>query len=270
MSDDRSVERESADYRVRFDECAPDGTARTAAYLRWAQDLAWLHSERLGYDRAWYEARSMTWLVRGISLEIERPSEAGERVTLTTRLTGFRRVWARRRTEIAAADGTSLGRILTDWVMTDGRGLPARVPEEFLARWTVPPGSFEPVRVALPPVPPEADRGELIVRRHEVDPLGHANNASYLDWVEDAVAALPGAPTGGPRRTLLEYLSPARPGERLTVATWSLGDGRIACRIDGADGAGLEGEPADAAAADAGASSRSRSERLRAIVEPIG
>ncbi len=35
-------------YRVRFDECGPDGLARSSALLRYAQDVAWVHSEQHG------------------------------------------------------------------------------------------------------------------------------------------------------------------------------------------------------------------------------
>ncbi|HUP55363.1 MAG TPA: hypothetical protein VM408_07640, partial [Methylomirabilota bacterium] len=43
----------SAPFRVRFDEAAPDGRLRTSVLLRWAQDLAWFHSARRGFDRDW-------------------------------------------------------------------------------------------------------------------------------------------------------------------------------------------------------------------------
>jgi hypothetical protein len=40
-----------AGYRVRFDEAGPDGNLRTSGVLRYAQDVAWRHSEVLGFDR---------------------------------------------------------------------------------------------------------------------------------------------------------------------------------------------------------------------------
>jgi acyl-ACP thioesterase len=64
-------------YRVRFDESSPAGTIRTSALLRYAQDVAWLHSERLGFDRAWYAERGLTWLVRSVELVVEGCIETG-------------------------------------------------------------------------------------------------------------------------------------------------------------------------------------------------
>ena len=34
-------------------------------HLRFAQDLAWIHSESAGFGREWYADRQLTWLVRG-------------------------------------------------------------------------------------------------------------------------------------------------------------------------------------------------------------
>ena len=40
--------------RVRFEECQPGGEIRASAFLRYAQDAAWVHSDLAGFDRAWY------------------------------------------------------------------------------------------------------------------------------------------------------------------------------------------------------------------------
>jgi acyl-CoA thioester hydrolase len=70
------------------------------------------------------------------------------------------------------------------------------------------------------------------VRFHEVDPLGHVNNATYLTYLEQAAidhAAAAGYDVerlrelGGvfiARRHEIEYLRPARDGDWLRVVTW--------------------------------------------------
>ena len=83
-------------YRIRFDEAGADGCVRPSAIVRYLQDLAWHHSEAAGLDRAWYAARNMGWLVRGLELAIVGDAGYGETVTVTTRIAGFRRMWARR------------------------------------------------------------------------------------------------------------------------------------------------------------------------------
>jgi acyl-ACP thioesterase len=211
----------TVDYRVRFDECTPAGTLRASSYLRYAQDVAWIHSERLGYDRAWYLARSLAWLVRGVELAILTPSHSGESLSVTTRVTGFRRVWARRRTDVHDTAGRIVAWAHTDWVMTDARGLPTRVPAEFAAGFSTPPDSFTPTRVALPEPPAGALAHRFAVRPQELDPMGHVNNAVYVDWVDEAAEPLWGEGlVTAPRRYRLEYLLPVPPSAVLDATAW--------------------------------------------------
>ncbi len=221
-------------YRVRFDECAPDGVARSSALLRYAQDIAWIHSERMGFGREWYAARNLAWVVRAAELAILEPIALGETIDVSTGVIGFRKVWARRRTEGRLPDGRLVLWGHTDWVMTDvARGHPGRVPPEFPGVFDVPPGPFQPGRVPLPPTPDDAVRHRSSVRPQDLDPMGHVNNAAYLDYLEEALhaagdAARP-AITGTPRRIRLEYLAPAAPGVVLLNEAWP-------DSLDGADG----------------------------------
>ena len=236
----RPVNGISVPYRARFDECGPDGLVRTSALLRYAQDIAWIHSEGLGFTRAWYTERSLAWVVRSAELAILAPLALGETVILSTAPTGFRRVWGRRRTEGRLDDGTLVLWGHTDWVMTDtARGLPGRIPQEFPAAFSVPPGSFDPIKVALPGTPPDAVVLDTAVRPQDIDPMGHVNNAAYLDYLEEALlAAGPEAAAltdALPRRIRLEYVAAAMPGAELDAATWAIAAGR-AWRLADADG----------------------------------
>ena len=91
--------------------CASTRPARTAGsgrrrLLRYAQDLAWLHSAALGFDRAWYGEHGLTWLVRAAERRgPRRRSRVGAALIGTTRVVGFRRVWSRRRTDFRDAAG---------------------------------------------------------------------------------------------------------------------------------------------------------------------
>lgn len=225
----------SVPYRVRFDECNPDGLARTSALLRYAQDAAWIHSERLGFDRAWYAARGLAWVVRAIELEVRVPIPLGAVLDVSTAVAGYRKVWARRRTEARLADGGLAAWAHTDWVITDERGMPARVPAEFPARFAAPPGGFAPGRVPLEPTPAGATALAEPVRPQDLDAMGHVNNAAYVDYLEEAVAA--SGPDGVaavvalPRAVRLEYLVPAAPGSVLRSSAWPAaagGDGQSA------------------------------------------
>jgi acyl-CoA thioesterase FadM len=241
-ADDRPSTTASVAYRVRFDECTPAGSLRSSGYLRYAQDVAWIHSERLGYDRAWYAERRIGWLVRGIQLVILEPSWASDELLLTTQVVGYRRILARRRADVRAADGRLVAIVLTDYVMIDERGAPTRVPAEFTTRFGVPTEPFLPTRVALRAAPSSTVSFHFTSRPHELDPMGHVNHAVYLDWVDDAA---PSATRPIPCRYRLEYLLPVSPEAALVATAWPVDTG-FACRLT--DDRGVE--------------------RFRAIVEP--
>ncbi len=214
-------------YRIRFDECGPDGIVRASTLLRYAQDIAWVHSERLGFDQAWYAERGLAWVVRAADLVILVSIPLGTTLAVSTAVTGIRRVWARRRTEARLGDGTLAFWAHTDWVMTDHRGMPGRVPPEFPARFAVPPGAFEPGRVSLPPAPSDAAVHRATVRPQDIDPMGHVNNAAYVDYLEEVLHAA-GEPgrriiAALPRRVRLEYAAAAVPGAALTGTAWPEG-----------------------------------------------
>ncbi|MFN8629316.1 MAG: thioesterase [Chloroflexota bacterium] len=215
-------------YRARFDECGPDGLVRSSTLLRYAQDLAWIHSERMGFTRAWYADKHLAWVVRAAELAILAPLPLGETLTMRTEVIGFRRVWARRRTEGRLDDGTLALWGHTDWVILDTvRGLPGRFPPEFLARFDVPPREFEPGRVSLPPADGAPAREHaLLVRPQDIDPMGHVNNAAYLDYLEECLLADGGdaaaLTTATPRRFRIEYAQPASPGAQLIGAAWPI------------------------------------------------
>jgi acyl-ACP thioesterase len=230
-----AVSHEAA-YRVRFDEAGPDGRLRTSGLLRYTQDLAARHSEALGYDRAWYRQRGLTWLVRTAELEIGAPIRYGADVVGTTRVVGFRRVWSRR--ESTFRIGPDLAAVVRiDWVLLDARGAPTRIPSEFEAffRSSGPSSGLQLGRVTLGEPPPTAHRRTIMVRPQELDPLDHVNNAVYADWVDEAVQAAAceeGAAVvrGIPRRVRLEYALAAEPLEELETLTWR-DDGGWSCAV---------------------------------------
>lgn len=241
--------RTSSIYRVRFDEAGPDGIARASAYLRFAQDLAWLHSERRGFGRTWYRDRGLAWVVRAIDLTIQTPLPTGAAMIATTEVIGGRRVMARRHCDLRAeADGSPIATVVTDWVMTTTAGVPTRVPDAFPIAFGVPLGSFQPIRVDPGEPPAGESRRSFEVRLHELDPMGHVNNAVYVDWLDEAIdLADPAAIRVVPRRYRLEYRAAVAPGAELVGRAWPDGSGWLYRLEDGTGrlclGGRLDGAP---------------------------
>ena len=259
-----------AGYRVRFDEAGPDGRIRTSALLRYAQDVAWRHSEDLGFDRQWYLERGRWWVVRAVELELLAAIPMGRTLRVSTAVVGHRRIWARRLSEVRLADAELAARVITDWVLIDDDGRIVRIPGDFGLSFRSPELAGEIMKVALdgPPRPggaagvTEADgtSGSAVVRfrvrPQDLDPMGHVNNAAYLDWLEEALLQ---APPGGlgvtdlPRLARLEYRASAEPGDEIVVSAWRDG-GSWQARIERPSGeellraAGVAGEAVDGTA----------------------
>jgi acyl-ACP thioesterase len=208
-----------AGYRVRFDEAGPDGNLRTSALLRYAQDVAWRHSEHLGFDRAWYQERGLGWVVRGVELELAEPIPLGTTLRVSTAVVGHRRIWARRLGECRFANGRLAARVTTDWVLLDGRGRIVRIPDDFGVAFTNPEAKSEILRLSPETAEPAA-RHELAVRPTDLDPIDHVNNAVYVDWLEDALQAkgwTHGAAGPTPGTLRIEYLASAARGDGIEI-----------------------------------------------------
>jgi acyl-ACP thioesterase len=224
-------------YRVRFDEADADGKLRPSGFVRYAQDMAWRHSEEAGFDRAWYDDRSMHWLVRNVEVHLMGAVGYGEQLSIGTEVTGWRHVWARRHTEIRRDDAADevVATVDTDWVLLGDDGRRARVPDE-LTRFFSADETFRRNRVMLPEPHGEPTRLATRVRPLDIDPLRHMNNAAYLDFVDDGLKRMAGLPTRGPDCYRLGYVRPALPDSAVNVACWPTDEGPVACRIANGEG----------------------------------
>jgi acyl-ACP thioesterase len=217
-------------YRVRFDEAGPDGVLRASGFLRFAQDLAWIHSESAGFGRDWYATRGLTWLVRAIELDVLSNVEYGAQLEVSTEVIGFRRVWARRRSEFRpVAGGELVGVAITDWVLLNAQGRPVRPPQEILDVFGAEAdfGDFTPMRMdkEQATASESANPREFRPRRSELDPMAHVNNAAYLDYMDEQFLGLDrirhGMPV--PRRYRAEFLFSAEAGAKVEGRGWADG-----------------------------------------------
>lgn len=225
--------------RVRFEEATPRETMRTAVFLAWAADVAWQHSALAGFDRQWYSSRGLFWLVRAVRLDVFRDLGTYETAHVSTQVMGYRRIAARRHTEVRDPSGLPLASMEIDWVMTNGRGLPTRVPREML-QFVADPATFELLRLDLPATPAGAFETRTRVRRRDIDPLDHVNNSVYIDYLEETLEAAGQSEllAATPRRYEVEFLAAAERGDDLVGGVWPLREG-WAYRLSRADGTEL-------------------------------
>lgn len=214
-------------YRVRFEEATSAESMRSAIYLAWAADIAWQHSTLMGFGRDWYSSRGLYWLVRALRIDVHGSVPTYGQAYMTTQVTGYRRIAAHRHSDVRSASGALIAVLEIDWVMTNERGLPTRVPEEMMTFVADSASSFEMLKVALLPTPAEAAERRFLVHRRDLDPLGHVNNSVYLDYFEEALeAAGDGAMLLAPRRYEIDFVAAAERDDLLVGRTWPIGVGR--------------------------------------------
>ena len=184
----------------------------------------------------------MTWLVRCVELDVLDGLHHGDRFDVSTEVVGWRRVWARRRSEFRTGEDRRINALaVIDWVLMGDRGAPVRVPAEIERIFGGPDvGTFTPARVVVGRPGAGTQRLAHTVRHRDVDPLAHVNNATYLDLIEEALreGGHGDAMTVEPRRYRIEYVLPAELGERVEGQVWPDGQG-WAYRLSNTDHAEL-------------------------------
>lgn len=120
-------------WRVRSYELDSNGHVNNSVYLAYAEEVATLHAEALGFGRVWTQKHSGAWVVRKHEITYRRPAGYGDDLELTTTVLSMRGARAVRHTLIKRVDGPDLAEVTTEWVWVranDGR--PSRLPAALL------------------------------------------------------------------------------------------------------------------------------------------
>jgi acyl-CoA thioester hydrolase len=233
-------------FRVRAYECDAYGHVNNANYLRYMQEAAAEASAAVGWDETRLRASGHLWFIRETDIEYLLPMKYGDTCDITTWVGDFRRVRSVRCYELHNQRGELVARASTDWVYIDlASGQPASVPPNMIA-------DFAPASLAAPadltdtlqmstqrrkfPPAPAPPPGMYTQKRtvewRDVDAAGHVNNATYLNYMEEA--GVQAAKSVGwsinrmraegfaivARRIQIEYRLQAALGEELTVSTF--------------------------------------------------
>jgi acyl-CoA thioester hydrolase len=227
-------------FPVRRYEVDRFGFVHDHVYQQYLEEAAIQASTAAGFGPQWYDEHGTVWVVREITVEYLHPAGMNDELEIRTWVADMQRVRSHREYEIyRLPDRRLLVRADADWVYIDRARLwPTRIPAEarmlFSAsgRFAVPPAR------PVPPLSADRQRPAFVcrrrVQRHEVDGMGHVNNAVYVTWFEQALmdtlaawlptAVAPGWPCY--RRHQIEYLSAILPGEEVEIVTQLIGMGR--------------------------------------------
>jgi acyl-CoA thioester hydrolase len=224
---------------VRRYEVDRFGLVHDHVYQQYLEEAAIQASSAAGFGPHWYDEHGTVWVVREIALDYLHPARMDDELEISTWVADFRRVRSHREYEIhRLPDRQLLVRASADWVYIDRKTMwPTKIPMQALSTFAVDGRYAVPPVRPVPPLPIVAARefrSRRRVQRHEVDAMGHVNNANYVTWFEhatlEALAAwLPSnSRVGWPcwRRHQIEYLSAVLPGEEVEIVTRLVGMGR--------------------------------------------
>jgi len=194
-----------------------DGRARLRldAIARYLQDIATDDATDAQLDDAF------GWVVRRTMIEVRRAAGLDEHLELSTFCAGTGRSWAERRTSITSERGAAIEAVSL-WIRVDPTsGRPTGLGDDFVSAYgEAAAGRRVSSRLQLPGPPDGANRRPWELRRVDIDPLGHVNNAAQWAIVEE------GLPSDASRRGVaeVEHRAPVDPPADAPLDLVTIGD----------------------------------------------
>lgn len=187
----------SLEKAVDYLEVDADYTVAVAHLYRLLQQAAVAHSERAGESPRKLLKSGFAWILRRIRMDIRRYPEYGETVRATTWHRGSKGFWAYRDYRLEAS-GQPIGAATSQWLYLDtGRRRIVKIPPESTIGYTTEPEAALDIDInAWNPddrFQPEFTC-DISIRKPDFDPLGHVNNAVYIDYLETLLLAFMGNP----------------------------------------------------------------------------
>lgn len=213
------------DVSVRLADVDCNGNMRLDATARTLQDIATDDASDAGLDRRF------GWLVRRTLIATHQPARLGESITVATWCSGIGRSWAERRSELIGDRGAAIDAVSL-WVQVAVEtGRPARIGPDFTDAYAgAATGRTVSARLALPSPPERTAQQSWTVRRTDLDPFGHVNNAATWAFLEETAAM---DQTDRIGRAELEYLQPIEHDADLALVAEHTDDTITAWLLDG-------------------------------------
>lgn len=205
---------------VRLGDVDERGRLRLDATARYLQDVATDDdAETDGADGADGADGQSGWVVRRTMIDVRRAAALDEPLALSTFCSGTGRSWAERRTSIVGDRGASIEAVSL-WIRIDAAsGRPTGLGQRFFDVYgEAARGRRVSTRLSLAAPTPSVEHRAWPVRRVDLDPLHHVNNAAHWAIVEELLPE-------GSRRGMseIEHLVPIEPDATPTLA-WSFDD----------------------------------------------
>ena len=184
------------------------------------QEAAISHAANLGVGRDALAQSGQAWILSRFSLFVERRPAYGETVEVSTWPRGWEKLFALRDYSIRDAEGNTVVRGRGGWLVLDiEKRRPLRV-QPIMEAMPLNDGvdAFPAGPAGLNPRENLVKTAERTALYSDIDYYGHANNARYIQWVQDA-ADMEILNSADQIRLDINYLSEVMPGD--TVELWT-------------------------------------------------
>jgi len=172
------------------------------------------------------------WIVLRTVIDVLKPIELPSEITFRRWCAALSTRWCNMRVQLDGADG---GRIETEgfWLCVNKDTLtPSRLSDDCIGRFGTTtdnhrlkwrPWLTEPVADGTDVGAEDVVETPFPLRRTDIDAFEHVNNTIYWHGVHEILGQVPDIESG-PHRAVLEYRSPIKFGEAVTIRSARLGD----------------------------------------------
>lgn len=178
-----------AEFPVRYHELDCHGNIGPVTLLNYLQDVAGMHSRRMGVSVVDLHPMGLTWVLSRIHLAIERYPRADETVRVRTWPSMRQGVFTCREFELLDSGGGVSGRATTSWaVLNVTTRRPVALNKHLPSYPMLERRAIDDDFASLPQFPAEARVEELSFRvlRSDLDINHHVNNTIYAGWALEA------------------------------------------------------------------------------------
>jgi len=205
---------------VRFGSVDRSDRLTLWSIFNFFQEAAISHAADLGVGREDLLQKRQAWIISRLSVQIERRPVCGEIVQVSTWPRGSDRIFALRDYEIRDVEDKALVRGRGAWLVIDiDKRRPVRA-QSVVDKLPLNEGfdAFPEGPAALKARESLKKAGCRVALYSDIDYFGHANNARYIQWVQDVID-MDILTKADQIRFDINYLSEVLPGE--TVEFWT-------------------------------------------------
>ena len=224
-------------FRVRWSELDASGTVSPANYLRYLIETAWDWGVAIGWGENYSQNPDVFWVIRETEMHFLRPLYHNNVFDFGIWMVSWQRVRGTRCFELKLKEsGDVIVQGTQQVVYMDAKtGRPKNLPEEEIERFRLENPRVFPFE-RFPKIAPVEE--SFIVQRQvelmDLDTYDHVNNATYINYAEEAAAQDFSSRGWSPaklaeaglmistRRIHIRYLSLATWGETLNISTHML------------------------------------------------